>query len=131
MNKKFLTILTMMLLAVSLIGCKPSKEEMIANAIKMDWQEIHDDQNSARSEAKYGKGLVKWTGKVDIIDNKYAIMYGDEYLGHLISPIVYVYLSQEDLSKLNKNDTVTVVGKFEMPSNTYININEAILVDSK
>lgn len=97
MNKKILTIVTMMLLAFSLTGCKPSKEEMIANAIEMDWQEIYDDKNVARAEEKYGKGFVKWTGSVSEIEKNYITMYGEEILGHPILPKICVYLSKEDL----------------------------------
>ena len=131
MNKKILTIVTMMLLAFSLTGCIPSKEEMIASAIEMDWQEIHDDKNVARAEEKYGKGFVKWTGSVSEIGNNYIIMYGERILGHPILPEIDVYLSKKDLCKLNIYETVTVVGKFEMDVDWRIKIKDAILVDNK
>ena len=121
----------MMLLAFSLTGCKPSKEEMIASAIEMDWQEIHDDKNVARAEEKYGKGFVKWTGSVSEIGNNYIIMYGERILGHPILPEIDVYLSKNDLCKLNIYETVTVVGKFEMDVDWRIKIKDAILVDNK
>lgn len=131
MIKKILTIATVVLLAFSLTGCKPSKEKMIASAIEMDWQEIYDDKNVARAEEKYGKGFVKWTGPVSEIGNKYIIMYGDVVLGHPIFPKICVYLSKKDLCKLNIYETVTVVGKFEMDVDWQIDIKDAILVDNK
>lgn len=96
---------------------KDNKEEMISQAMVLDWEEVYDEyiSNKARADNKYGGKIVKWTGTIYDIDTKYVSMANKTYNGLPVNAI-YVYLSKDDIAKLDKYTDITVVGKFSFGS---------------
>lgn len=92
---------------------KDNKEEMISQAMVLDWEEVYDEylSNEARADNKYGGKIVKWTGTIYDINTIYVRMANETYNGLPLNAIC-VYLSKDDIAKLDKYTDITVVGKF-------------------
>ncbi len=71
--------------------------------------------NEVKAKLEYDDKLVKWTAKVDRIENGHCILYIDTYNGLPLNA-VEVFLSREELATLAPLDTITVVGFIEIGS---------------
>lgn len=127
--KRFIcsTLATVVLLSLCACGSL-SKEEMLATAITLDWDAVHDEYlaNEARAKENYDGKIVKWTAKVYEIDANSAHMANETYNGLPVNAID-VHLSKDDLIKLDKYKTITIVGKLKLTH--FSDIVNAYIVD--
>ena len=97
-------------------------------AIVLDWSSVHDEMldNEARAKQNYDKKVVIWTATVFRINDTFAEMAVETSNGMPLNDID-VYLDSEDLAKLNKGETVTIVGVLHLSS--FTSIKDAYLVE--
>lgn len=126
--KKVLAILLSLIFVLSLTACGQSREEMLNNAIELNWGEVYDEflANEARATNEYNGKIVKWTAKVYDIDTKFVKMANETYNG-LPSNAITVYLSNEDLVNLEKYKEITIVGELHLSA--FPNIQNAFVVE--
>ena len=126
--KKAFALLLVAVMCFSLVACGKSKESMMEEAIVLDWTSVHATMldNEARAKQDYDKKVVTWTATVFRINEKFAEMAVETSNGMPLNDID-VYLDSEDLAKLNKGETVTVVGILHLGS--FTSIKDAYLVE--
>lgn len=128
--KKILSLFLVLVTLVSLCACGKSanKEDMLANAIELNWRNVYDEYlaNEARAKNNYDGKIVKWTAKIyDISDNS-VTMANETYNGLPLNGIT-VYLSKEEIIELDDLQKITVVGKLNLSS--FTSISNAFIVD--
>ena len=128
--KKILSLFLVLVTLVSLCACGKSanKEDMLANAIELNWRNVYDEYlaNEARAKNNYDGKIVKWTAKIyDISDNS-VTMANETYNGLPLNGIK-VYLSKEEIIELDNLQKITVVGKLNLSS--FTSISNAFIVD--
>ena len=128
--KKILSLFLVLVTLVSLCACGKSanKEDMLANAIELNWRNVYDEYlaNEARAKNNYDGKIVKWTAKIyDISDNS-VTMANETYNGLPLNGIT-VYLSKEEIVELDNLQKITVVGKLNLSS--FTSISNAFIVD--
>lgn len=128
--KKILSLFLVLVTLVSLCACGKSanKEDMLANAIELNWRNVYDEYlaNEARAKNNYDGKIVKWTAKIyDISDNS-VTMANETYNGLPLNGIT-VYLSKEEIIELDNLQKITVVGKLNLSS--FTSISNAFIVD--
>ena len=66
--KRILSLLLVLVTLFSLYACGKSdnKEDMLANAIELNWRNVYDEYhaNEARAKNTYDGKIVKWTAKI-------------------------------------------------------------------
>ena len=128
--KKILTLFLVLVTLVSLCACGKSanKEDMLANAIELNWRNVYDEYlaNEARAKNNYDGKIVKWTAKIYDISDKSVTMANETYNGLPLNGIT-VYLSKEEIIELDKYKKITVVGKLNLSS--FTSISNAFIVD--
>ena len=129
--KKLFSLLLVFAMVLSLCSCissVPSKEEMISNAIELNWEKVNKErqENIVRAQNEYNDSIVKWTAKVYNINNGYVTMSNKSYNGVPID-FINVYLSNDDIAKLEKLQEVTVVGKLSISAGG--SINDAFIIE--
>ena len=133
MKKKILSMLIILVLALSLCACGKSsdefdKEEYIANAKTVDVEELCDAvmENAAKAEMTYGGNQYKMTlTPEDIEENRFRCWYFPSNGG---SRSLFVYMETEDLAKLEVESEVTIVGTVEITGD-FLQINNAFIVE--
>lgn len=128
--KKAISLFLLVFLIAGLCACEKStsKEEMLANAIELNWSDVHDEflDNEARAKKNYDGKVVKWTAKIYDISDKSVTMANETYNGLPLNGIT-VYLSNEDIIELDKYERITVVGKLNLSS--FTSISNAFIVE--
>lgn len=109
--KKVIAILMAMALMLSMVACgggsgtsQMTKEEMLAAVEDIDFDEISTEFSKNEQRAReliqtHIGSIIEYSDFVESVGNDSAM------IGHSI-----VYLQEEDLLKLNKNEKITVVG---------------------
>ena len=128
--KKVISLFLLISLIICLCACgkTASKEDMLANAIELNWSDVHSEflANEARAKNNYNGKVVKWTAKIYDISDKSVTMANETYNGLPINAIT-VYLSNEDIIELDKYKKITVVGKLNLSS--FTSISNAFIVE--
>lgn len=122
-------------LAIFLIGCSGNSNAVASSsvnldeAVELDWEKVYweYEENEARASQNWDGKTVKWSSVVEKIEKDYVTCRGFYFKNNYTAPID-VYLSAEDLVKLNKGDAIIVVGEFSN-SNHFHKIYNAKLVD--
>lgn len=102
------------------------KHEYEEIAEVLDWEKAIDVKlsNEAKYKKQYCGKIYKWTAEVVDIGSIYCQMTNGYYKG-LPANSINVYLSEDDLVELSKNQTVTIIGRLYEYSN---NIHDAFVV---
>lgn len=138
--KKALAVIVLAMvaaLAFALVGCGGSSSSAsstsnqassassgavnVDEAVELNWSKVWDEylDNEARAKQDWNGKLVKYTATVYDITDKYAKVANETYKG-LPNNSIDVYLSTDDLVKLNDKDEITVVGTLDLGAFTYI-----------
>lgn len=122
-------------------GLANNNEEMLQQAEILDWTTVHNEvkDNPAKSEDYEGKlyfyygtiyeihvDNVKILNSKDVNSLNSASVSSDRY--------IYVYLDKEEIKKLNKNDTIYVIGTLEKENSSWVapcNLKNSILLDTE
>ncbi|MBE6689580.1 MAG: hypothetical protein E7588_09980 [Ruminococcaceae bacterium] len=128
--KKAISLFLLISLIMCLCACgkTASKEDMLANAIELNWSDVYSEflANEARAKNNYNGKVVKWTAKIYDISDKSVTMANETYNGLPLNAIT-VYLSNEDIIELDKYKKITVVGKLNLSS--FTSISNAFIVE--
>lgn len=118
-----------------------SQEEMILQAEVLDWATVHNEikNNPARSEDYEGKLYFYYGTIYEISTNNVKVLNSKDTSSLNTSSVssdryIYVYLDKEEIKKLNKNDTIYVIGSLEKENGTWsvpCNFKNAILLDTE
>ena len=123
-----LTILDIVLVVGSYWEPIPSKAKLLKEATYLDWHLVYDTvaNNPAKAEDYEGK-YYKFHGKVENIESDYCVLSdtGSCYGYH---KYINVYLSSDELKKLNDGKEITVIGKLKDIEDD-ASFNPAILLD--
>lgn len=107
--KKTVALLLTFIVCFSLCACgKASKEELLKSAEEVSASRLHDElgENIVKVKEQYVGKSYKVTGCVYDITEDYVILEGN-------SDNTLAYLSSDELSKLEKDAYITVVGEFD------------------
>ncbi len=127
--KKTVALLLTFIVCFSLCACgKASKEELLKSAEEVSASRLHDElgENIVKVKEQYVGKSYKVTGRVSYITEDYVD------LGSLGG--ARVYLSNDELAKLEQGTYITVVGKFdgietdEVRNDIYITMKNAYFV---
>ena len=124
--KKALTVIVLAMvaaLALCLVGCGSASsltQADIDSAKLFVGEDYYDlkDTNTARLVDTYDGKVFKVYGQVNDIDKDSVWVDTTNYSGNLWAEPVKVYLSNDDLVKLNPKDMVTAVGTLKV-ANAY------------
>lgn len=118
-----------------------SKEEMIQQAEILDWATIHNEikDNPAKSEDYEGKLYFYYGTIYEISVNNVKILNSKDVnslKGSSVSSdrYIYAYLDKEEIKKLNKNDTIYIIGTLEKENSSWVapcNLKNSILLDTE
>lgn len=112
------------------VKTKISKEEMLNQAIELDYTTINNEKfdNIARATEKYVGKIFTYTATVTDISTDHCFIFEELPNGRHIKP-VEVYLSTEDLTKISKGDNITIVGKLDkLDMGMNLTIKQAYLI---
>ena len=87
------------------------KQKMLNEAIDLDWKTVTSVKlsNEVKFKNEYVGKTYKYTAKVYEIDSRYCQVANETYMG-LPANSIKVFMASEDLAKISKYSTITVVG---------------------
>lgn len=118
--------------AFSIIGCAgtPSKEEMAAAAIDLDWSTVVHERldNEARAIDKWNGRTVRYECSVWTVDEDSATVYSEKAGGYPLDSIDVTFSDEEDLLSLDSGASIVVIGTLDIDGAD--RIVDAFLVDA-
>ena len=116
--KRIITLMLTVAMCISLCACggKVSKEEMLKNAQEIDIIDLLEDygENSVRAKETHVGKTYTVTGYIFDIKDDYVILTESRgYSSNFGLSSLHVYLSKDELTSLNANNRITVVGKID------------------
>lgn len=137
--KKIISLLLVLVIATGLCACggnsKLSKEEMLSQAEELNQREmlVEMDSNINRAETNYNDKIVSLSDitVADISSDHITTRNGYNISGIDVSMLIIdVYLSDEDMVKVNKYDEISVVGVLKIVSSRSAELHNAYLIEN-
>ena len=125
--KKALSLILALVICLSLCACVTEETVDIKSVptLNIDIAGGEIRSNIARNKDTYHGNFYKIEGDVWDISSSYIEIVSGFYNWHLK---VY-FKNKEDIVSLNKGDTITVVGKFEVRNKYNFRVTQAVLIE--
>lgn len=104
--------------ALSIGACSgvPSEEDMVAQAVDLDWRTVVDErlENEARAIGEWDGKIVRYDCKVWDVGADSAEVYSETSNGYPLDSIDVTFASEDDLLAIERGARITVVGELDI-----------------